>query len=60
MKQQIDNDDIRHLIANILYSPDYWWVLDEILTLKSPDSFNAGFYTESVKALCGKSLATTD
>ena len=33
---------------------------DEILMLKSPDSFSAGAYTESDKALCGKSLATID
>ena len=33
---------------------------DEILTLESPDSFSVGAYTESDKALCGKSLATTD
>ena len=33
---------------------------DKILTLESPDSFSAGTYTESDKALCGKSLAMTD
>ena len=35
-------------------------IADEILTLKSSDSFSMGAYTESDKALCGKSLATTD
>ena len=33
---------------------------DAILTLKSPGSFSAGTYIESKKALCGKSLATTE
>ena len=34
-------------------------MLDKILILESPDSFSVGAYTESDKALSGKSLATT-
>ena len=61
MKPQIDNNNIRHLFENIQHSPDCWWVSDEILTLKSPDSFSAGAYTESNKALRDKRVwATTD
>ena len=33
---------------------------DKILTLESLDSFSMGTYTESDKALHGKSLATID
>ena len=59
MKPQIDNDDI-HTSMKIFnthpVSVSVW--LD--LTLKSPDSFNVGTYPQSDKALCGKSLATTD
>ena len=50
MKLQIDNDDIRpsHLFENTQHSPDYWWTLDESLTLESSDSYSAGAYTESL------------
>ena len=57
IKLKIDYDDIRTSMKII---NNYWWVLDEILILESPDSFSTGTYTESNKALCRKSLATTD
>ena len=60
MQPQIDSDHIWHLFENILHSPDYRWVLDNILTLESPNSFSAGTYTESDKVLRRKSVATTD
>ena len=33
---------------------------DEILTFASPEAFGVGAYTDNEKALCRKSLATTD